>query len=39
MKADYYKVELNASGFASGENLYRIKARDFVETKKTVLMK
>ncbi|MBT8390662.1 MAG: T9SS type A sorting domain-containing protein [Ignavibacteria bacterium] len=32
-------MEFNASQFASGVYLYRIKANDFVETKKMILMK
>ena len=39
MKAGYYEYEFNASNFASGVYLYRIKAGSFVETKKMVLMK
>jgi len=39
MKAGYYEVEFNATDLASGIYLYRIKAGEFVETKKMVLMK
>ena len=39
MKPGYYDVEFNATGFASGVYLYRIKAGDFVETKKMILLK
>jgi len=39
MKPGYYEVEFNASSLASGVYSYRIKAGDFVETKKMVLMK
>ena len=39
MKPGYYEVEFNASTLASGVYLYRIKAGDFIETKKMVLMK
>jgi len=39
MKAGYHQIEFNASTLASGVYLYRIKAGDFVETKKMVLMK
>jgi len=39
MKPGYYDVEFNASSLASGVYSYRIKAGDFVETKKMVLMK
>jgi len=38
MKAGYYEYELNASNIASGVYLYRIKAGDFVESKKMVLL-
>ncbi len=39
MKPGYYEVEFNASELASGIYLYRIKAGDFVQTKKMILMK
>ena len=39
MKAGYHQVEFDASQFASGVYLYRIKAGSFVELKKMVLMK
>ncbi|RQW80856.1 MAG: T9SS C-terminal target domain-containing protein [Geobacter sp.] len=39
MKAGYYEYEFNASNLASGIYIYRIKADDFVETKKMVLLK
>ena len=39
MKSGYYEVELNASDFASGIYFYRIKAGDFISTKKMILMK
>jgi hypothetical protein len=35
----YYEYKFNASNLASGVYLYRIKAGDFVETKKMVLLK
>jgi hypothetical protein len=38
-KPGYYEYEFNASTLASGVYLYRIKAGDFHETKKMVLMK
>jgi len=38
-KPGYYKYKFNASAFASGVYLYRIKAGSFIETKKMVLMK
>jgi hypothetical protein len=38
-KSGYYEYEFNASSLASGVYLYRIKAGDFVETKKMILMK
>jgi len=34
-----YKVELDATGFASGVYLYKLKAGDFVETQKMVLLR
>ena len=39
MKAGYHQIEFDATTFASGVYLYRIKAGSFVETKKMVLMK
>jgi hypothetical protein len=39
MKAGYYEYEFNASKLASGIYIYRIKANDFVEMKKMVLLK
>jgi hypothetical protein len=39
MNAGYHQIEFNASTLASGVYLYIIKAGDFVETKKMVLMK
>ena len=39
MKPGYYEYEFDASQFASGVYLYRIKAGEYVETKKMVLMK
>ncbi len=39
MKTGYYEYEFNASQYSSGVYLYRIKAGDFVETKKMILMK
>ena len=37
--AGYYNINFNAGKLASGVYIYRIKAGDFVETKKMVLMK
>ena len=39
MKPGYYEVEFNASAFSSGVYFYRIKAGDFVQTKKMILLK
>jgi hypothetical protein len=39
MKPGYFEVEFNASALASGVYLYRIKAGDFVQTKKMILLK
>ncbi|MBT8349182.1 MAG: T9SS type A sorting domain-containing protein, partial [Sulfurovum sp.] len=39
LDAGYHRIEFDASQFASGVYLYRIKANDFVETKKMILMK
>jgi hypothetical protein len=39
MKAGYYEVEFNASDLASGIYLYSIKAGDFMEIKKMILLK
>jgi hypothetical protein len=39
MKPGYYEYQFNATNLASGVYIYRIKADDFVETKKMVLMK
>jgi hypothetical protein len=38
-KSGYYEYDFNASALAAGVYLYRIKAENFVETKKMVLMK
>jgi hypothetical protein len=37
--AGYHSVTWAASGFSSGIYFYRLKAGDYVETKKMVLMK
>jgi hypothetical protein len=37
--AGYYRVDFNASQFASGVYFYQIKANDFVATRKMLLMK
>jgi hypothetical protein len=34
-----YKVEFNASSLSSGVYFYRLQAREFVETKKMVILK
>ena len=39
MKTGFYEVEFDAADLASGVYLYKIKAGDFVETKKMILMK
>ena len=39
MKPGYYEVEFNASALSSGVYFYRIKAGDFVRTKKMLLLK
>lgn len=39
MKPGYFEVDFDASAIASGVYLYRIKAGDFVQTKKMILMK
>ena len=39
MKSGYYEYEFNAALFSSGVYLYRIKAGDFIQTKKMLLMK
>lgn len=39
LKAGYYEYEFNAANFTSGVYLYRIKAGDFIDTKKIVLIK
>ncbi len=39
ISAGRYKVEWNANGLVSGIYLYRLQAREFVETKKLVLLK
>ncbi len=39
LRAGYYKVEFNASNLASGIYFYKLKAGDFVSTKKLILMK
>ena len=38
-KEGRYSVAFNAEGLPSGVYLYRIQAREFVETKKLVLLK
>ena len=38
-EAGVYKVELNASGFASGIYFYKIQAGSFISTKKMILLK
>ncbi|MDP2366113.1 MAG: T9SS type A sorting domain-containing protein, partial [Ignavibacteria bacterium] len=39
MKPGYYEVEFNASALASGIYFYRIKAGDFIDTRKMLLLK
>lgn len=39
MKAGYHQVDFNAANLATGVYLYRIKAGEFVQTKKMILMK
>jgi predicted outer membrane repeat protein len=39
MKPGYYEVKFDATIFASGVYLYRIKAGEFIETKKMILLK
>ncbi len=39
MKPGYYEVNFNANALASGVYFYRIKAGDFVQTKKMILLK
>ena len=39
LKPGYYEVEFNASDLASGVYFYRIKAGDFIQTKKMILLK
>jgi hypothetical protein len=39
MKPCFYEVEFDASILASGVYLYRIKAGDFISTKKMILLK
>ena len=39
INAGYYLVKWNASGFSSGLYFYRIKAGDFTETKKCLILK
>jgi hypothetical protein len=39
LKAGKYKIDWNASSFASGVYLYKLTAGDFTETKKMILLK
>ena len=39
MKAGEYRIQWNAENFSSGVYYYRLKAGDFTDTKKTVLLK
>ncbi|MDY0081888.1 MAG: YCF48-related protein [Ignavibacteriaceae bacterium] len=39
MKAGYYEYEFNASQFSSGVYIYKIKADNFIQSKKMTLMK
>ena len=38
-QAGYYKVQWDASGLASGVYLYRLKAGEFIKSKKLILMR
>jgi hypothetical protein len=38
-RADRYEVEFNAFGLASGVYIYRMKANDFIESKKMILLR
>jgi len=39
MKPGYYVIEFNATGIAAGVYFYRIKAGDFIQMKKMILLK
>jgi hypothetical protein len=39
IKAGYYNAEVEASNFASGVYFYTLYAKDFVQTKKMILVK